>query len=888
MKGMIPMRISKKILACVLAALMAIAMMPFTAFAATTDVATAEALAAAITAANAGDTITLTADIEVASPVVIPAGKDVKLNINNHSLSGNIADTDGKKLIQVSGKLEFVGNGGCIYNTNVAGQGHAACQALSGGTVIVNAPVTFGDSDTDRNNANAVNRGCGIQNNGGTLVLNDGYYTAIDANYSTGAWAYAILNCEGDTTINNATVYGLALHGALGCEDGTLTVNDGTFAVNGANNYYSLYCDGGSIIVNGGSFTDNSKNGVNYMGTNSDTEINGGTFDFSATTPFVNTNSKGDLVVSGGNFEKDGAAFTVPAKYLAEGCTQDASGAVAQTYVAKVGSTYYETLEAAVEASSEGNTITLIADVHLEGKYGRSTAAYIFNLKNRTLDLNGKTISMYNHGAGFAGDNMVIKNGTFTCVPTPTNVKTSYALPIYPEEFTRQTTTSSDLETMTDKSTGVVLEDLVLNPGGLNIKGADVTCKNLDVTGSYYHGVSAEHESVVTIESGNYTTTNAGSNRVLSASDITDAKIAANKIADHTQFVVKGGNFKTTGSSPMFNTSATLDHYVVSGGTFTKADATAFVVPEKYIANGYIQDTTTGEVVANAAVDTMSITVEDNIDLNIYVADPTDEIATIDFSYNTTPNLEEENIRTKTVKAKKNADGKIALSVDLAPAQIMDAITVTAKRDNGTTVKSFETSVADYCNTIIGNNGFTAEVKNLAKSTLDYGKAANDYFQYNNQATWTTSDLANPDDAIAALATAAAPNTFNSDMMHITAATYRATSKPELRFYISEDLRQQSYLANLTLTSNIGKAEFAKTADGTAMLRIYDIDITDFNKQIVVQYKVNEFDDYSYDLIKFTPIKWVNAAIGASDPTMKALGRAIGNYYLASVAYFGE
>ena len=272
-------------------------------------------LAEAIAAAGTGATVTLLDDVTVDSPVVVAAGKDIKLDLNGHSLSGNIADADGKKLIQVSGKLEFVGeNGGCIYNTNVAGQGHAACQALTGGTVIVNAPIYFGDSDTDMTNANAVNRGCGIQNNGGTLIINDGYYTSIDANYSTGAWAYAILNCAGDTTVNNATVYGVGLHGALGCEEGTFTVNGGTFAVNGANNYYSLYCDGGDFTVNGGTFTNNGKYGVNYVGTGSSTTITGGDFTYSAKTPFVQSSSVSNPVVSGGSF-----STLIPAEYCADG-----------------------------------------------------------------------------------------------------------------------------------------------------------------------------------------------------------------------------------------------------------------------------------------------------------------------------------------------------------------------------------------------------------------------------------------------------------------------------------------------------------------------------------------------------------------------------------------
>jgi len=296
----------------------------------------------------------------------------------------------------------------------------------------------------------------------------------------------------------------------------------------------------------------------------------------------------------------------------------------------------------------------------------------------------------------------------------------------------------------------------------------------------------------------------------------------------------------------------------------------------------------TGEVIANKDVDTMSITVEDNIDLNIYVADSTNEIKTIDFSYNTTPDLEVETRETVTVPARKNADGKIPLKVELAPAQIMDNIKVVAKNANGDKVKEFETSVSAYCKTIIENTGFTTEMKNLAKSTLDYGKSASTYFNYNLNAVWESSDLADPSAQIQALASAATKGYFDSTIMHVTSVSYRATSTPELRFYLSENLREQEFLSRLKLDCNIGKAEFVKTYEGTAMLRIYDIDIVDFNKQIVVKYSVNEFDEPETELLKFTPITWVNAAIKSGDTKLSGLGKGIGKYYLASVAYFGE
>lgn len=335
------MRISKKILAIALSILMAVSMMPFTVFADSYTVTT-EPYAKEIsiwgdsaeewdytfeTALEDSDALdncrwVIEEDIEVTEPIVIPAGANVQIDLNGHSISGNIADTDGKKLFQVSGTLEFVGTrGGCIYNTNTTGQGHAACQALTGGTVIVSAPITFGDSDEIRNNANNTNRGCGIQNNGGTLIINDGYYTAIDANYSTGAWAYAILNVEGDTTINNATVYGNALHGALGCEGGTLTVNDGTFAVNGADNYYCLYADGdGVITVNDGTFTSNGKYALVYTAANSTVNIEDGDFTYSAPFKTSKNANVGTVEVFGGTFSN-----TVPAAYLADGAEQDAT-----------------------------------------------------------------------------------------------------------------------------------------------------------------------------------------------------------------------------------------------------------------------------------------------------------------------------------------------------------------------------------------------------------------------------------------------------------------------------------------------------------------------------------------------------------------------------------
>ena len=861
------MRISKKILAAVLAALMVIAMMPFTAFAATVEANDAASLLAAVASANAGDTVTLTADIVTTGPIVIPEGADIKIDLNGHSISGNIADVDGKKLIQVSGELEFVGsNGGCIYNTNTSGQGHAACQALTGGTVIVSAPITFGDSDEIRDNDNATNRGCGIQNNGGTLILNDGYYTACD-NFTNGGWAYAILNCSGDTVINNATTYGKN-NGSIGCEAGTLTVNGGTYNLSKAKdqNGYNLYaCETGVIDVTGGSFTTTGSTAAVCVDTDgyasAGINISGGTFSVNGKTNSnkdtvfkVSSSTNSAVSITGGTFNTDVTA------YLDESCAQNTGGTVAQAYVAKIGTDYYATVEDAAAASQEGDTITLVADDDMSVRYPTTNYTHHIELNGVTLDLNGHTITNVSHGTMWLCKNAVIKNGTFAGKKATTDDR-YYALSIWGKNVEELGTET------TEKGYNVTVEN-VTAIGGINVYyHENVVLKNCTCTGKMYYAVFVNQDTDVTIESGNYSP----------ATNIT-ALVGAAQYPG-SSLTIKGGNFTVPSGKPLVLNNAGKNRVVISGGFYHKSDETVYTVPSNNVANGYKQDTTTGEVIADNDVDTMSITIKDNIDLNIYVADSNDEIETIEFSYNTTPGVEENNQDTTVVPATKNADGKIALKVDLAPAQIMDEIKVVAKNSIGETVKTIETSVADYCNTIINNTGFTQEMKDLAVSTLDYGKAASDYFDYNTTAF--NSYVNQLGEADLSGLTQSAVNWYNTNYFAITSVSYVATSTPALRFYIDMTTTTENYLIGLNdeIETNIGTARFVKDVEGNMMLQIKGIDITNFNELIVVKFKNDDTE-----LLNFTPITWVKMA--QYDEQLEDLANAIGNYYLKSVAYF--
>ncbi len=295
--------------------------------------------------------------------------------------------------------------------------------------------------------------------------------------------------------------------------------------------------------------------------------------------------------------------------------------------------------------------------------------------------------------------------------------------------------------------------------------------------------------------------------------------------------------------------------------------------------------------------DTMSITVADDINLNINVATEDDDAAYIVYSF-TNPDTED---ASKTKEVTVPATGDVtSFTVPLAPAQVRDEIVATVYDENDDYVRDVTTSIAEYCETILlmtdAQLGAKAEeLKELAKATLDYGYAASDYFNYNEDAySGYTAQLADPTDAIndatAAAITANGANRINSDYNIVFSdVSYVAKSKPELRFYINTSSVTdfdvfEAHLGeiNNSITSNMGtSAQIANLEqDGRYLLQVKNIDIVDFNKKIEV------YSYYNDSFVEFTPLTWVKAAI--ANPNLSDLGKAIGNYYLKAVGYFGD
>ena len=293
--------------------------------------------------------------------------------------------------------------------------------------------------------------------------------------------------------------------------------------------------------------------------------------------------------------------------------------------------------------------------------------------------------------------------------------------------------------------------------------------------------------------------------------------------------------------------------------------------------------------------DTMSITVADDINLNINVVTEDPDAHHIVYSF-TNPDTEDAT-RTEEVTVPANGD-LTSFTVPLAPAQINDDITATVCDEYGYSIREVTTSVADYCNTIIGMSdaelGTKAEeLRDLAKATLDYGFAASNYFDYNKSGfSGYEYQLEDPTDAINEAVTNAinanGGNYINSIYgLTFTGVSYVAKSKPELRFYLNSDGENidafEAKLASINdaIECNIGTARFVQLENsGEYLLQIKNIDIADFGKKIEVKgYLVDE------NLLEFTPLTWVKLAM--ANQNLSELAKGIGNYYLKAVGYFG-
>ena len=290
--------------------------------------------------------------------------------------------------------------------------------------VVISKSITLDLGGKTLTNTNAGNATISVQS--GTVTVKNGnvvggndYYnieakkdanlTLTDVTATAGNTGSSMIDNWGTLTITSGTYNG-GLNVVKSEEDSVLNISGGTFTLSYATSGYTgVIFAYGDTTISGGEFiqsltTTGRWNHPQVIATGvveghtAITKVTGGSFTnkLSRENIFrgVGKATSDNFKVSGGTFNK-----SIPDAYCADGFipTKNADGTygvkVGQ-YVAKVGSTKYETLADAIRLAAKGKTITLLADVEQN--------AQLTIDKSITLDLNGKTIK---NTADIWGDN---------------------------------------------------------------------------------------------------------------------------------------------------------------------------------------------------------------------------------------------------------------------------------------------------------------------------------------------------------------------------------------------------------------------------------------------------------------------------------------------------
>lgn len=259
-------------------------------------------LAEAVAAAQAGETVTLVADVTLKDTLHIVAGKVVTLDLNGYTISQVKEQTAGYQMILNDGKL--------IINDSVGTGLISYTDSGNGGEYI---------SDTIYNRSVLVINGGTIENISSATVARNGYPHAVDT--------YSGIR-DTSVTINGGVIYckeysAIRMFCVSATYEADLVINDGA-TIKGAIDMQNGTKNSalGSLTINGGTFeTTANANNVRFANWNGgateygiEAKITGGTFNGGFTTAYVpaaaNFNKK---FVSGGTFATD------ISEYCAEG-----------------------------------------------------------------------------------------------------------------------------------------------------------------------------------------------------------------------------------------------------------------------------------------------------------------------------------------------------------------------------------------------------------------------------------------------------------------------------------------------------------------------------------------------------------------------------------------
>ena len=449
----------------------------------------------------------------------------------------------------MSGTITYDNSGLVFDGVEITANGHSGIETNGNNT---------NDTVTLKNSTLNVPNGFGIYfPSSGTLTVENSKITAK---------TMGVQVCAGSLSINEGSAVTVTGDAVEKTENDGAIQDGAAISIVNRTGYKGL----GTVTISGGKFT--AKEGNSAIKA----------YNWATNTESAFTASD-KVAVSGGTFSSEVSEDLCAEGFIPTKNADDTYGVKAGKYVAQIGSTKYETLEEAVAAANDGDTVTLLADV---------TADVAIN-KNITLDLGGKTLTNTNSGKATitisAGTTATVKNGnviggaSYYNIGVGTEVNSTANLTLEDVTATAGNTDSSMIDNW-----GTLTITSGTYTGGLNVvkseEGSTLTINGgkftLEYATSGYTGVIFAY-GTTTITGGefiqNLTTTGrwnhpqvilAGVEEGYPSSVTVTGGIFTNKMSDESIFRGVG--------------KATSDNFEVSGGTFNKS------VSESYCADGFI------------------------------------------------------------------------------------------------------------------------------------------------------------------------------------------------------------------------------------------------------------------------------------------------------------
>ena len=297
--------------------------------------------------------------VALAETLVVPSGVAVTLNMNGHTISQTKVCTGHYEMIRNNGSLTITGNGKISFTDTGAGDPSFGWGSYtignSGALTVENGTI---ENLSQQNQGSVNHMYCAIQQSAGSTTINGG--TISNPTYRS------VRVNKGSLTINGGTFKGQVwLQPNQG--DATLAITGGTFAPTGV--------DGSSVFM--------TNAGENY--TVASAAISGGTF---TTKIGASEPAKLSGSITGGTFTAAAASGTYAAllgdMQFSEADANGNYSVVAPVYAAYIDAQGYASLQAAIDAVQNGETIALAADCAETVTVNKSNVAFTIDGQNVT------------------------------------------------------------------------------------------------------------------------------------------------------------------------------------------------------------------------------------------------------------------------------------------------------------------------------------------------------------------------------------------------------------------------------------------------------------------------------------------------------------------------